>query len=430
MDQESVFVALGVALGVGILIGFEREQSAGNEEPESGSTLGGIRTYPLVALGGALATLLSRGVGTWFVALAFAALTGLVAISYADDVRAGRERGLTSEIAMLVTFVLGALAPSEAIVAPSRERAIVLFSVAVVVSLLLSMKPALHGLARKATKNDVYGTLKFLLVAVVLLPLLPDRTYGPLDVINPFKIGLLIVLIAGVGFAGYVAVRALGPGRGLGLTGLIGGLVSSTAVTLSSAARAKREPELAPSCALAVVLANTVMAVRVLVVVAIVNPELLRPMAASVAALAGVGIVSSWVFLRRAKGAHSGAEQLEIANPFELGSAVKLGLLLTVVLFATKAASVHLGTGGIYVASVLAGCTDVDTVSVSMADLAKTEIAAAVAVTAILLAVAANTVVKAGIATFVGGRAFGLLFLVPTLATLAAAGAGIVFIWL
>ncbi len=430
MDQESAFVALGVALGVGLLIGFEREQTAVSEDARSGSTLGGIRTYPLVALAGALASLFSREIGTWFVALAFATLAGLIAISYADDVRAGRERGLTSEIAMLVTFVLGALAPAEGLIAPAKDRAIVLFSVAVVVSLLLSLKPALHAIARKATKSDVYATLKFLLIAVVLLPLLPDRTFGPLDVINPFKIGLLIVLIAGVSFAGYVAVRALGPGRGLGLTGLIGGLVSSTAVTLAAAGRAKREPALAPSCALAIVLANTVMAVRVFVVAVVVNAALLRPMAWTVAGLVAVGVASSFVFARRAKGSRTGADELNVANPFELGSAVKLGLLVTAVLFATKAASVHLGTGGIYVASVLAGCTDVDTVSVSMADLAKTQIDVSVAVTAILLAVAANTVVKTAIAAVAGGLAFGRLFVIPSLATIAAAAAGIVWIWI
>jgi uncharacterized membrane protein (DUF4010 family) len=428
MDQEAAFVALGIALGVGLLIGFEREQSAATENSGPGPTMGGVRTYPLVSLGGALATLLSREVGAWFVALAFAVIGVLVAISYADDVRAGRERGLTSEVAMLVAFVLGALAPTEGIIATTKDKAIVLFSIAVVVTLVLSLKPALHAIARKTTKVDIYATLKFLLAAVVLLPLLPDRPMGPMDAVNPFQTGLLIVFIAGVGFVGYVAVRVLGPGRGLGITGLVGGLVSSTAVTLAAAGRARQDPNLAPSCALSVVLANAVMAVRVLVVVAALNADLARAVAGPVAGIAACGAIASYVFWRRAHGAHGEAGELHVTNPFELISAVKLGLLITVVLFATKAASRHLGTGGVYVASALAGTTDVDAVSVSMAQMAGAETAMHVAASAILVAIAANTVTKTVIAAFVGGWAFGRPLIATSAASLAAALAGIVWL--
>ena len=428
MEQEPAFVALGVALGVGLLIGFEREQAASDDAKPGDTSMGGVRTYPLVSLAGALATMLSREVGPWFVALAFAAVAGLVGISYADDVRQGRDRGLTSEAAMLLAFLLGALAPSEGLMASTKEKVVVLFSVAVVVTLILSLKPALHGLAKKTTKVDVYATLKFLLVAVVLLPLLPDRTFGPLDVLNPFKIGLLIVLIAGVGFAGYVAVRALGPGRGLGVTGLVGGLVSSTAVTLASAGHARREPRLAPSCALAIVLANTIMAPRVLVVVAAVQPSLVPVLAIPVGGLVLVGVVASWIFWRRAQGARGEAGTLEINNPFELSSAIKMGLLITVVLFVSKAASVNFGTGGVYATSVLAGVTDVDAIAVSMAHLSGAQVAAHVAATGILLAIGANTVTKAVIATVVGGWAFGRALLVVSAASLAAAAAGIVLL--
>jgi uncharacterized membrane protein (DUF4010 family) len=429
MERESAFVALAVALGIGLLIGFEREQSVERDEKSRETSMGGIRTFPVVALGGALATMLARELGPWFAVAAFAAFASFFVVSYADDVRSGRNRGLTTEAALLVAYLLGALSPTQTLFATTTEKAGVLFSVAVVVTLLLSLKPALHALARKATKDDVYATLKFLLVAVVLLPLLPDRTFGPLDVLNPFKIGLLIVLIAGVGFAGYVAVRALGPGRGLGVTGLVGGLVSSTAVTLASSAHARREPALRASCALAVVLANTIMAPRVLAVIAAVNPDLARTLAVPVAAVVAVGGVASWVFWRRAQGASGTAEKLDLSNPFELTSAVKMGGLITLVLFASKAASVHLGTGAVYVTSVLAGVTDVDAISVSMAQLAGSQIAMPAAATAVLLAVAANTVTKAGIATVVGGWEFGRTVLAAAVATLVAAFVGIVVVW-
>jgi uncharacterized membrane protein (DUF4010 family) len=427
MDQETAFVSLGVALGVGLLIGFEREQSAGADK-SGGKSMGGVRTYPLVSLGGALATIASREVGAWFVVAAFLAVAALVGVSYADDVRREHEHGLTSEVAMLVTFVLGALAPTEGLIVPQREKVLVLFSVAVVVAIVLSVKPALHALARKATKDDVYATLKFLLAAVVLLPLLPDRTYGPYDVVNPYRIGLLIVLIAGVWFAGYVAVRALGPGRGLGLTGLIGGLVSSTAVTLAASSRAKREPRLAPSCALAVSLANTVMCARVIVVVAAVDADLVPILAAPMACVAATAVVASWIFWRRAQGARGQADELNVVNPFELSSAVKLGLLITVLLFVTKAAAVRIGTGGVYAASVLGGAADVDSVSVSMAQLAQPQIGLHVAAVAILLAVASNTVVKSAIAVLFGGWSFGRSLVAAAAATLAATALGLLFV--
>jgi uncharacterized membrane protein (DUF4010 family) len=430
MEHESAFVALAIALGVGLLMGFEREQSADHEGAKSGSSLGGIRTFPVVALAGALATLLARELGAWFVAAPFAAITAFVVVSYVDDVREGRERGLTSEIAMLAAYLLGALAPTERIFATTKQKTVVLFSVAVVASLVLSLKPALHALARKATKDDVYATLKFLLVAVVVLPLLPDRTYGPLDVLNPFKIGVLIVLIAGVGFAGYVAVRALGPGRGLGVTGLVGGLVSSTAVTLGASAHAKREPKLRASCALAIVLANTVMAVRLVVVVVAASPPLARMLAIPVAAVVAVGCAASFLFWRRAKGAAGKADKLALSNPFELMSAVKMGAVITVVLFASKAAAVHVGAGAVYATAVLAGATDVDAISVSMAQLAGTQMTMPGAATAVLLALAANTVTKAVMASVVGGWEFGRTVLAAAAATLGAALAGIAFVWM
>lgn len=427
IDQQSVFVALGTALGVGLLIGFEREQSVGAEQG-GGSSMGGVRTYPLVSLGGALATLLAREVGAWFVALAFVVVGAFVAISYADDVRERHEHGFTSAVAMLLAFVLGALAAAESAVSPARDRVIVLFSVAVVVTLVLSLKTALHALAHRATKDDVYATLKFLLVAVVLLPLLPDKTIGPLDVFNPFRTGLLIVLIAGVGFAGYVAVRVLGPGRGLGLTGLVGGLVSSTAVTLAAAGRARREPELRPACSLAVVLANAVMTPRVAVIVAVVDPDLLAVIGIPFAALVAVGAAASFVFWRGARGARGESGELRVANPFELSAAVKMGLLVAALLFATKAAVLHLGVGGVYATSALAGLADVDAISVSMAHLALGQIDAVVAATAILLAVAANTAAKTVIAYVVGGRQFGRAVLPTSVATLLTVAAGIVWL--
>jgi len=220
------------------------------------------------------------------------------------------------------------------------------------VSLVLSLKPALHAIARRTTKDDVYATLKFLIVAVVLLPLLPDRTIGPLDVLNPFKLGLLIVFIAGVGFAAtWRCGRSAGQGaRHHGVRRRARLLHGGHARRLRTGAEGA---DLAPSCALAIVLANTVMAVRVLVVVAALmriswrrSPVPSRPSPSSAGRELRV--------LAARPGGPRRRRELKVSNPFELSSAVKLGLLITAVLFATKFASVNMGTGGVYVASALA----------------------------------------------------------------------------
>ncbi len=431
MDLESAFSALGVALGVGLLIGFEREQSARADEVAAGPQIGGVRTYPLVALAGALAALVAREVGPWFVALAFGAMGGLVAISYADDVRNGRDRGLTSEASLLVTFLLGALAPSERIVPDQGQKVLVLFSVAVVVSLILSAKPVLHAIAQGATKNDVYATLKFLIVAIVVLPLLPDLALGPYGAFNPFKVGVVVALIAGVGFMGYVAVRVLGPGRGLGLTGLLGGLVSSTAVTMAAAGRARAEPPLAASCALAVLLAGTVMLGRVVVIACALNSGLAGVLAAPIGAMAVVGLGASYVLWRQARSTAGEADRLAVTNPFELASAVKLGLMVVVVLVVSKAATEAYGAGGLYAASVLAGTTDVDAITASAANLTRGSdgLPLASAATAIVLAVLTNTVAKTIMAAVAGGGDFARRVVLASLATLAAGAGGLLWNW-
>lgn len=430
MEEESLFVALGVALGAGFLIGFERQQSAESAGVPESSSMGGVRTYPLVALVGALASLVARSAGAWFVALAFAGLTAFVVVSYADDVRRRRNHGLTSEIALLSAFLLGALATSTGIFATTRDKALLIFSVAVVETFVLSLKPQMHALAGKATHEDVLASLKFLLAAVVLLPLLPDKAMGPFDAFNPFRLGLMVVLIAGVGFAGYVAVRVVGAGRGLVLTGLVGGLVSSTAVTVASAARARAEPKLARTCALSVILANSVMSARVLVIVAALSSVLARALAIPVGALVLVGAATSAVSWLRTRDGRGESVDLKVSNPFEISSAVKMALLIAAVGFVTRAASAHLGTGGVYVASVLGGTTDVDAISVSMAELARTGTDVRIAATSVLCAIAANTVVKEGIAGVGGGAAFLRTLFVPAAATLAATLAGVAWVWL
>jgi uncharacterized membrane protein (DUF4010 family) len=382
-----------------------------------------------VALAGGVSVLVSRELGPAPVLLAMGALVLWLAIAYAADALRTRPGGLTSETAFVVSFLLGALALTEDVLPERSAKVLVVASVAVVTAFLLSSKPTLHPLARRASAGDVAATFKFLILAVVVVPLLPDQTVGPFDVLNPRSLGTLVVLISGLSFAGYAAIRLMGPERGLGLTGLLGGLVSSTAVTLSMAARAKEKPALARSAALAATLASTIMFARVLVVVAVVNPGLERTLAWPMVAGALGGAASAAALWLRSRSQERSAGAVAFSNPFELGTALGFALLFAVVLVGSKAATEYLGDLGAYAAGLLAGTTDVDAITISMAKLAGGALSVKVAVTTIVLATASNTIVKGVMAAVAGGWAFGRLVLAAQLASLAAAALGLAIAW-
>jgi uncharacterized membrane protein (DUF4010 family) len=430
VESYEPFASLGLAAAAGLLIGLERERSKPADEARL-SFLGGARTHPLLALVGGAGMLVAREVGVVGIAVPFVALVVFLSLNYAGDVWRDVHRGITSEAAFLLSFLLGVLSLTEGVL-DSRQKIFVVASTAVVATFLLSAKPTLHPLARRISTEDVTGTLKFLIVAVVVLPLLPDRTYGPLDVLNPFQIGVLMVLISGLSFAGYAAIRLFGARWGLGLTGILGGLVSSTAVTLSMARRARERPEILEPAAFAVILASTVMFVRVLVIVAVVNPALRGEVALPMGlATAGGGAACLALWLRAGR-PRSGAQEIAFANPFDLVAALEFSLLFAVILLGSKAAVTYLGTAGTYAAGLVAGATDVDAITLSMAKLAGDggPLSQRVAATTIFLGTASNTIVKGLMAAVAGGWEFGRRVLAGQLLVLVAGAAGAALAWL
>ncbi len=419
---------MAVALAVGFLIGLQREQSASGEAQGERSALGGIRTYPLVALTGAICVLLAGKFGLWLVAAGFVSFLIPFTLAYADDLRKGRDRGITTEVAFVLTYFLGCLAAAEGVAGTMKERLLLCASLAVAVTALLSYKDPLHTLAARISRDDLFATVKFGVLALVILPLLPNKGYGPYQALNPFHIGLFIVLTAGVSFVGYVAVRLLGPGRGLGVTGLVGGMVSSTAITLSFSGRAKRDSACSQACALGIVLASTVMAVRVVGLVAVLNRPLVAAVAVPLGAMAAAGFAAAGFFyLRSRQQAREGAE-IRFSNPFEIASAVKFGLVFTVVLIASRFATATWGNKGTYITALLAGSTDVDAITLTLSRMPANELDPRSAAIGIFLAAVSNTLVKAGIACVIGGWAFGWRVALAFLAMAAAGGAALVLL--
>ena len=427
MDAYEPFLSLGLAAAAGFLIGLEREQSAPSDR-QAESFQGGARTHPLVALTGGLAALLARQLGVGPVLAAFGALVVFLVVNYADDVRRGADRGITSEAAFLVSFLLGALALSQGIVPSTARRAVVVLATAVIVTGLLSSKPVLQPLMRRVSREDLVAALKFLVVAVVLLPLLPDRSFGPFDALNLRVVGWMMLLVTAASFVGYGATRLLGTERGLGVTGLVGGLVSSTAVTLAMSARARQQQQLARPAALAVVLASSVVFLRVEAMLAVVNGELARALAPSMLGMAAAGLVAAVVLYRRRAGEGASAD-VQLKNPVSLSSALQFALLFAVVLVGSKAANAWLGSGGVYAAAAVAGTTDMDAIALSMAELARGQVSPAVAATAVVLAGLANTLAKGAMAVAVGRGTFGRYVAASFAGILGAGALSLLAVW-
>jgi len=415
MTNVELFYRFGVALALGLLVGLEREYAYADKSQES--LFGGVRTFPLIALTGCAAALISSEVTPWFFPVAFAALTGLILAAYIATASKG-DVGLTTEITSLVVFLCGALV--------YWNYLLLAAAVAVTATVLLSLKATLHDLTRHISQQDIYATLKFAIITVIVLPLLPNHTYGPLDVLNPRQIWLMVVFISGISFFGYVLIKLVGPRQGIGLTGLLGGLVSSTAVALSFSQRSQKESHLARPFTLAITVASATMFVRVLFETAVLNPALARVLSIPMLSAAGVGLAAC-VYLWFAERTSEKGE-VAVSNPFELGPAIKFGLLFAVILFVSKAAQLYLGNAGVYLSSIVAGLTDVDAITLSMSRLAgEATISQVTAAQAIVLAAMSNTVVKAGIVATMGTNSLRR-YVLPIFALILVTGVAVAFL--
>jgi uncharacterized membrane protein (DUF4010 family) len=427
MDPD-VFKRFLVALAIGGLIGLEREHSKrfaakGPAEPPlpvdaPSLDFAGIRTFPLIALCGALAAYLTTWMGPAFFVAAFAAFTVLVTAAYHRIAGQGSDLGITTAVAALLVFGLSGLC----LFAPLELCG----ALAVCIYLILTLKPPLRALARAVEPEDLYAIGKFGAISLLVVPLLPDRTYGPFDVLNPHQIGLLVVLIAAISLAGYLAVKALGSGRGFGLTGLLGGLVSSTAVTLSFSQKSREYPMLALPSALAIVLASTVMSPRVLVVIALLSSSLVASVWIPLACMTLASLAVCVALYRKTRTTEVGAHSVEFKNPFELGPAIKFASIFAIVLVGAKALEQALGNTGLYISGVVAGMPDVDAIVVSMARLhASGQVPASVAATVITLAVMSNTMTKALMALMLAGHGTRAWVFWALFGQVAAGGAAI-----
>ena len=413
--KELLTVALDFATAIllGALVGIEREKR--KSEEEGTHHIAGLRTFTLIALFGAAVGFVSRSLSSPWILGASLLMVGIfVAAGYYVTSRASENgKGLTTEIAAVIVFLLGAM-----VMYGYEPLAIAL---GVVTAAVLAYKQPLHGFVERLGWDDVYAGMRLLIATFIALPLLPNEPIDPWGALNPYKLWLLVILISSLSLVGYVLTRLLGASRGVALTGLVGGLASSTAVTLSFAKEGRETPQNTNALACGILLAWAVMFVRVLVLVAVVNRPLLAPLLVPFLAMAAVvaGFAALYYFRDRPAAKRASAGEVSVRNPFSLTAAAKFGALFAVVLLAVKIVQGTMPPSGLYAVAALSGLVDVDAITLSMAELAKDGVGH-VAVVAITIAALSNTLVKCGMVVVLAGLALGKPILIATVATLLA----------
>ena len=412
MDSAATFQQLGIALGLGLLIGLQRERAE--------SRLAGLRTFPLIAILGTVTATLAQSFGGWVMAAGFVMLAGLIFVGKMSEMHASEvDPGLTTEIAMLLMFAVGAY-----LVVGATAVAV---AIGGGMAVLLQFKVQLHGVVARLSDEDLKAIMQFALISLVILPVLPDRTYGPYDVLNPRQVWWMVVLIVGISLGGYIVYKFFGQNAGIVLGGILGGLISSTATTVSYARRTASAPEASRLAAVIIMIASTIVFARLVIEVAFVAPGFVRAAAPPIAVMFGLlaGLASVLWFQGRKERNEMPAQE----NPSELKAALLFGLIYAIVLFGVAAARDLFGDKGLYAVAGISGLTDVDAITLSTSHLVHAgKLDASHGWRVILVATMSNLVFKALAIAVLGSRV--LLAKVAQLYGLAlAAGVMLLIFW-
>ncbi len=390
MDSSQLLRVL-VALALGMLIGLQRGWHERNIR--AGGRIAGIRTFGLLAVSGALSGVLLPLLGPGISIAIGLGITLLLGIAHWLDSGEDHDYGMTTVIAGVITYLLGVIT-----LVGDMNLAV---ATAVMTTIVLHFKQTLHQALEHLSDSEIRGILQLALISAVLLPVLPNQAYGPWDALNPYEIWLLVVLIAGISLAAYFAMRLTGPDKGVLITSLLGGLASSTALTLSLARMNDRLP-LPRLLASGILLAAAIMYPRILLEVAVVNPGLLPALWPPMLAMTfGCALGAFWFWRRKEPFGRIDTSKVA-TQPFQLLPALKFGTLLAVIMVIAHGIQAYMGEQGLWLVAIVAGLTDVDAITLTLARMAKGGISADTAVTGITLAAITNTLVKGGLALFAG----------------------------
>lgn len=409
MDQLALLQPLALSLALGLMVGLERGWQA--RAAPAGTRVAGFRTFGLLGLAGGLATLLPPAFG----AVLLAAAAAILVIGYSRTVSPD-DASATGAIAGLLTLGLGAFAA-----AGHRLEA---FAAAALLTLLLAFRHRLHGFLRGISAAEIEAASRFAIVALVIFPLMPDRAMGPLDAWNPRSLWLVVMLVLGLSFAGYILTRRLGPARGLLVTAAAGALVSSTVVTAAYARRLRSPTPAEGALVAGIAIASAIMYARVLLLAALLAPQALATLSAAVLPAGMVSAFLAWRALHRTGSApHEG--ELKLGNPLLLGSALGLAAFVALLALLSRLALGRFGETGVGVLLLLTGFADVDAAVITLAGLPAGTLSPARAGHLLALPVVANMALKAGLAVAIAPNVRGWRAARPLLASVAVAAAGL-----
>lgn len=400
-----------VSLGIGLLIGLDREQKS--------AASAGLRTFALVAMFGTLIALLSEKVNSpWLLAIGLAIVALMTISAHIHAAEANADPGTTTVIAIIICYGLGAIV--------WHGYSTLAIMLAIITTILLYFKTELQGISRNLGRRDLVSILQFAVLTFIILPILPDKNFGPYNAINPYQVWLMVVLISGVSLAGYIALRLVGQRYGTALLGSFGGLVSSTATTLVYARRSKYNQNIIPTATVIILIANLVVLIRLSVFSAVVSqsilPQLLPVLGSGL--LLGLGVtVYCW---QKIKPQYE-MPAPEIKNPAEMQTAATFGLLYAIVLFLAAWLSDIVGSRGLYAVALASGLTDVDAItltSLRLFEIGKLE--ATETVIAISLGILSNIAFKFGLIFFIGGSLLAKQCALGMIATGIGIGLGLI----
>lgn len=410
--SDNIWYQLFISLGLGLLVGLQRESVD--------SKTAGIRTFPMVTLMGTICGFLAQLYQGWVIAAGFLAVAAILVISNFQRIKSGDgSPGMTTEVAVLLMFVIGVY-----LVQGNYAVAVVTTGI---ITVLLHFKTTLHGWVDKIGQKDLLGIMQFILISMVILPILPNETYDRYDSLNPKETWWMVVLIVGISLVGYFLYKIFGGKAGVLLGGILGGLISSTATTLSYAKRAASSAGAAKLAAFVILTASAVSMIRVLVEVSVVAPssfgQIALPLIAELAFMVML-VVLLWFRHRNDKN-----EMPEQGNPAQLKSAITFALLYALIRFGTSAVQEEFGNKALYLVSIVSGLTDVDAITLSTARMAENqEIESGLAWRLILMAVMANLAFKGVLAAVLGGKMLGR-YIALLFGLLILAGVGLLLLW-
>nr|WP_256214877.1 MgtC/SapB family protein [Nitrosomonas eutropha] len=403
-EHERVYlVEFATSMAIGLLIGLERERHP--------AAKAGLRTFALVAMFGTLAAVLSDKVQTPWLLISGLLLTGIMMISsYQDKREKQKDPGTTTIAAILICYGLGALV--------WYEESILAVMLAIITTILLYFKTELQGISQNLSRKDLISILQFAVLSFIILPILPDKDYGPFNAFNPYQIWLMIVLISGISLAGYIALRFVGQRHGAVLLGVLGGLVSSTATTMVFTRHNGDKPDLINTAVIVILLANLVVLVRLALITEIISPTIFPYLTPILGGGLFLGLIAS-VFRWREFSQQQAVPMPDTKNPTEISIAVRFGLLYAAVLFLSGWLSEIAGNSGLYAVAIISGLTNVDAITLSslrLYEMGQLEIIEVVI--AITLGVIANLIFKLGLIFFTGNIVLAKRCFLGTIATI------------